>query len=321
MKIELWGVRGSLPTPLTNQEYQSRVRDVLNRAIQLNVREDQIDDFLDSLPIYESHLFGGNTTCVTVTTNSGQLYILDAGTGIRPLGDKLLEEKKALGDGILNILLTHTHWDHIQGLPFFKPLYIEGNTINFYSQMKDLQERLDYQQKFRFFPVEFNKTASTKFFTQLKGEEVIEADDGLQIDMMPLKHPGGSCAYRFRQQGKTFIFCTDVEIEGSTVESYTPEYDSFFSEADLLIIDSQYTLDEAFLKFDWGHTSYTMAVNCGIRWNVNKLVLTHHEPSYDDQKLAEIYSLAVNHKKEHAVHSGSNPPEIIMAVEGQTFEL
>ncbi len=321
MKIELWGVRGSLPTPLTNKEYQARITHILTQAVKKNIGIHDIGPFIESLPLHEKTVFGGNTTCVTVTSDSGRMYIIDAGTGIRPLGDMLMASEAGRGEAVLEIFLTHTHWDHIQGLPFFKPFYIKGNTLKFYSPMKNLYERFCHQQQFNFFPREFDNTDSTKEFHIMKINHPIEPEPGLLIDNMPLKHPGGSSAYRFRQNGKTFIFSTDVEIRGNTVEKFTPEYDDFFRNADLLILDSQYTLDEAFLKFDWGHTSYTMAVNCGIRWNIKDLVLTHHEPSYSDEKLAEMYGKACEHKKEYAHHGDLIPPVIHIATEGTIFDI
>jgi ribonuclease BN (tRNA processing enzyme) len=189
--------------------------------------------------------------------------------------------------------------------------------LNFYSPYRDLENRLIAQQAdFRFFPAPFEKTASSKAFHLMTPGTPLIFEDDLHIDCYPLKHPGGSYAYRFKQDGKTFIFATDVEFTGETFEKFGTETD-FFMNADLLIIDSQYTLDESFLKFDWGHTAYTAAVNCGIRWNVKKLVLTHHEPSYSDTKLAEIHREAIEHRDAMK----TDTPEVLMAVEGTIFLL
>ncbi|MBN2588731.1 MAG: MBL fold metallo-hydrolase [Spirochaetes bacterium] len=321
MKIELWGVRGSLPTPLTNNEYQLRVRSIIETALTNSSSKTSIDDIIKLLPSHVSTLYGGNTTCVTVKSRKGNLAILDAGTGLRPLGDQLITEEAGEGKLTANFFFTHTHWDHIQGLPFFKPLYIKGNKFIFNSPIRDLHERLNYQQKFKFFPREFDDTDSVKEFNQLKLNESFTIDDSLIVDFIPLRHPGGSFAYRFREGEKSFIFSTDVEFRGNAVESFTSDHGDFFCSADLLILDSQYTLDEAFAKFDWGHTSYSMAVNCGINWKVKKLVLTHHEPSYSDEKLSSIYSDAQEHMNASAKAAQIEVPELFLATEGMVFDI
>ncbi len=317
MEIKLMGVRGSLPTPLVNDEYRERLKSILDLAAREGLRPDRVEDFIGKLPRELSTVYGGNTTCVTVTSSSGNIYIIDCGTGIRPLGDQLLKGPCGRGEGMANIFITHTHWDHIQGLPFFKPLYIKGNTLNFYSPYPDMENRLIHQQgDFRFFPAPFEKTASTKHFHLMDPETPLVMEKDLIVSCFPLKHPGGSIAYRFKQGGKTFIFATDVELTGEMLEKPGNDTD-FFLGADLLIIDSQYTLDESFMKFDWGHTSYTVAVNCAIRWDVETLVLTHHEPSYSDAALRNIHSEALEHREAMSM----SRPEVIMATEGTVFKL
>ncbi len=316
MKIELWGVRGSLPTPLTDSEYRQRLKEILLMAAGKRIIPDDADNFISGLPDHLQHVFGGNTTCVTVESSTGQLYIIDCGTGIRPLGDRLLQGKAGKGKENLTIFITHTHWDHVQGLPFFKPIYIPGNILNFYSPFNDLQHRFEYQQDFRFFPKKLDEMAATKTFTKLEYGKTFTPEKGLEVDIFRLKHPGGSFAYRFREKGKTFIFCTDAEFIGETVEKFTNDDDCFFRDADVLILDAQYTLDESFVKLFWGHTSYTMAVNCGARWNIKHLVLTHHEPSYSDSRLEKNFLDA----KEHLNLLGSKM-QLSIAIEGTIYNL
>lgn len=319
MRIQLWGVRGSCPSPLSNIEYRAKIESILSTAIEYGLSDkNRINAFIDSLPDETRYIYGGNTTCVSVTSDSGRLYILDCGTGVRPLGYELMKGPCGKGQGNVRIFLTHNHWDHLQGLPFFTPLYIAGNVLHFYSPFNGQEDFLKSQMSPPFFPAPFEKTPSQKVFHHLdvKNRETIRLEDDLVVDFFPLKHPGGSFAYKFRQNGKSFIFATDAEFTGESLEN--PEFRTdFFDNTDLLILDSQYTLQESFQKFDWGHTSYTMAVNCGLRWKVKELVLTHHEPSYSDSMLREIHDQA----KEHSLQMDPDSMIIHMAREGLVFKL
>ncbi len=319
MQVKLWGVRGSIPTPLSNREYKNKIQRILENAIKTGLGDiSKIDDFIKKLPDDLQHVYGGNTTCVSLTSESGITYIIDCGTGLRPLGYDLMKGPCGEGKGVITFFITHNHWDHIQGLPFFNPIYVSGNVLNFYSPYKKQRELLEQQQSAPFFPGIFNDTPSMKNFYLLdtKNRTSVKFEDDLIMDYFPLNHPCGSFAYRFKQNNKIFIFATDAEFTGKILETIGNSTD-FFLNADLLIIDSQYTLKESFLKIDWGHTSYTMAVNCGVKWSIKNLVLTHHEPSYYDSKLHLNWKKAVEHGK---LINNKNT-KIIMAREGMVFKL
>ncbi len=318
MQIKLWGVRGSLPSPLSNDEYKSKMQRILKIAAEQKIQPDDILPFMDSLSDELKFIFGGDTTCATVQSASGKTYIIDCGTGIRRLGNDLMEKDCGKGKGILDIFLTHNHWDHIQGLPFFRPIYVPGNIINFYSPFKHQQQILENQMKAPYFPAKFEDSPSIKQYHYIEPVpgNTIQLEPDLHISIYPMKHPQGCFAYKFSQGGKIFIFATDTEFTGEAIENRSDIRD-FFNNADLLVLDSQYTLDEAFLKVDWGHTSYTMAVNCATNWNVKKLVLTHHEPAYSDDILYENYLLAL----EHARLLNNDITQIYLAREGMVFDL
>lgn len=316
MKIKLYGTRGSIASPLSNSAYQEKVLEILDLLAGRQIKsKEEGKEFFESLPEYLKYTGGGDTTCISVTSDAGKVFMVDCGTGGRTLGDELIRTEFGKGKGVLELFFTHTHWDHIQGLPFFKPVYVPGNQINFHSPYADLEARLVQQQVKEFFPMPFHGTASTKKFHTIRRGEPITYDT-MTIDFYPLKHPGGSYAYKFTENGKSFIFATDAEFTGDDMDlirSMAP----FFNGVDVLVLDSQYTLDESFAKFDWGHTSYTMAVNCATIWNIKTLVLTHHEPAYNDQKIYEIYEDA----KLHKTYLEGSPLDIILAREGLVIDL
>ncbi|EMY78059.1 beta-lactamase family protein [Leptospira weilii serovar Ranarum str. ICFT] len=317
MIVQLYGTRGSVPSPLRTREYIQKVTQILElvRDAGPNALTD-IQKFISKLPPYLNQVVGGNTTCVSVTASTGRRMVFDGGTGLRILGDELMRKEFQNGSGKIALFFSHTHWDHIQGIPFFKPIYIPGNELHFYSPYPDLEARLEKQQTSEFFPIPFSALASTKLFTCLKPGETLDWEGGCKIGVYPLKHPGGSFAYRVEENGKVFIFATDAEFTGEDFDSIS-EMKPFFENADLLVLDAQYTLDESFQKFDWGHTSYTMAVNCAIAWNVKQLVLTHHEPVYAD----DVLDIILEEARAHAVSLGNSSIRIELAVEGNVYKL
>ena len=299
MVITFWGVRGSLAAPMTTGEYRRKLKEILRQApVGGFADENAIERFIGDLPGPLQRVVGGNTTCVSVTPEDGTTCILDGGSGLRNLGDRLMKGPAGKGEAEIHIFITHTHWDHICGIPFFKPLYIPGNKVHFYSTLDDLHERLQYQQTERFFPLPFDDMAATKTFTKMTMGVPLEFENDLMVSCRPLKHPSGSTAYRFEDEGRSFVFATDVEFNGEDLEmlSKVERPDDFFHEADLLVMDAQYTLDESFQKFDWGHTSVTMAVNCASRWKIKNLMLTHHEPAYLDKKIYSNLMIALDHR-------------------------
>lgn len=317
MHIKIWGARGSIAAPLTNSEYQEKIKMVLERAVSQK-QIDDVDAFIKELPDNMKNIYGGNTTCVSILSEAKENFIIDCGTGIRELGRELMKGDCGVGKGQLNIMLTHNHWDHIQGLPFFDPLYVQGNKLTFFSLYRNQEELLERYTSPPFFPVTINSTVSEKKFQLLyyTDQTPLEFAGGLQIDFCRLNHPNGSTAYRFKENGKTFIFATDVEFRQEDVD-VLDDKDVFFKNADVLILDAQYTRAESSRKVSWGHTSIPMAVNCATKWDVKTLVLTHHDPGASENKLILNHIEAL----EHAESIGNKKLQILMAQEGMTFEL
>jgi phosphoribosyl 1,2-cyclic phosphodiesterase len=319
MKIKLWGVRGSIPTPFSEQQVREKVFKALERATPADiVSADAINRYIDSLPMSIRGAYGGNSTCVQVIPENNELIIIDCGTGIRNLGRELMAGDCGKGKGIGNILMTHTHWDHVQGIPFFTPFYVPGNKFTVYSPFKDMKERIEYQQVFTHFPVNLDYMLATKEFVTLEKEGEFFLN-GVHISNKRMRHPGGSFGYRIEENGKKFVFTSDCEFNLDEIDSID-QYQDFFQDADIVIFDAQYTFDESFNKVDWGHSSASIAIDIAARFNVKRLILFHHDPEYSDEKLDMVLA---NAKSYSAMNLKRKNIDLVveLAVEGREIVL
>jgi len=318
MKIRFWGVRGSIPTPPTDAVMREKIRKALLQATPADISsEESIDRFIDSLPYSIRGTYGGNTTCLEVRTADDDLFIIDCGTGIRHLSAELMRGEFGRGQGIANILLTHTHWDHIQGIPFFVPFFVRGNRFHIYSPFSDIKERVEYQQVFTHFPVNLDSMLATKEFFILDKEAPFHLN-GVTIINKRMRHPGGAFGYRMEEDGKSFVFTSDCEFNIDEIDQID-SYRDFFWNADVVVFDTQYTFEEAIDKIDWGHSSASIAIDIALRFNVKKLILFHHEPTYSDDKLESVLSNARTYMSMNARRKGVL--DIDIAREGAVFEL
>lgn len=251
-----------------------------------------------STPGRMTEKYGGNTPCVTV--RHGDLFIiLDAGTGIRNLGIEIMHEfRRARYQVPLHLFISHTHWDHIQGLPFFNPAYEHDVRMTIYgshNKERFLGSILKEQMDFEYFPV-----AMSSFAADIKVQEMSE--EQLQLGPVTIDwqeqvyHPGGSVRYRLSTNGKKIVYATDVELdrafEGEKREGAKPvhDYRHFIADADLLIGDGQYTQEEYPDKLGWGHTSIPVLLENAFQSGVKRLAIFHHDPQHSDKFLDGIWS-------------------------------
>jgi phosphoribosyl 1,2-cyclic phosphodiesterase len=311
MIARFWGVRGSIPAPISSDEIKRKIVRALRRASGLDLRPDgAVRQFVESLPAHIVGTYGGNTPCVELQAN-GHTLIFDAGSGIRNLGLALMAGEFGQGQGTAHVFLSHTHWDHIQGFPFFQPAYKEGNRIIVCSPLPDIQDRLAGQQIPAYFPVALNSMeADIEFVLFPEGEDIVLGD--LRITNIELNHPGGSFAYRVEEKDTAFVYASDTEFTNLS-DSEKDKYISFFSGAKALVFDSQYTLVDAIQKEDWGHSPSLKGVELAREAQVETLILFHHEPAYDDQTLKDILRGA---RKYAALQGMNHTLEVIMAHEG-----
>ncbi|MBI2298894.1 MAG: MBL fold metallo-hydrolase [Armatimonadetes bacterium] len=318
MRLRLWGVRGSIPTPSSTEELTEKIVHALLGANGIDLSDEEaVRDYVQSLPIHQRGVWGGNTTCFEVTTAAGDLLIVDAGSGLRALGEHLLEGPFGRGQGHAVILFSHTHWDHILGFPFFKPLYIPGNRFDIYARHPDIEGRLRYQHDFRFFPVGMEVMGATKSYHDMP-EQITLFDGRLKVTACTLDHPGDAYSFKFEADGHTVIVACDAEYR-ELAGDYWQRYVEFYRGADVLVFDAQYTLREVLVeKQNWGHSSAMIGIDLATDADVKTLVMVHHEPSYGDDKIRRIFDDALRYldRMPSVVR-----PRVVVGYEGLSLEL
>lgn len=323
MRVRFWGARGSIPTPMSEAELQEKIRAALLGAVGVDLTSPEaVDRYVERLLPSICSTAGGNTACIEVRAGD-KLLILDCGSGIRLLGQQLLKESFGKGQGEAHILLTHTHWDHIQGFPFFNPSYIPGNVLRFYSPYPDMQMRFEDQQREIYFPVPIDYMRSTRTWQVLDPTQTIEIA-GVQVQMMLLSHPGGAYAYRLTHGGKIFVYATDGEYHRMDKDS-TARYVEFFRNADALVFDAQYSFEQAIdEKRDWGHSTPKMGAELAFRAGVKRLVLFHHDPLATDERLWAAVDEAYHHlvfRARGTNQSGDQLTQVELGREGLVLDL
>ncbi len=268
MKIKFWGVRGSIASP---------------------------GKF--------TAVYGGNTSCIEVRFNDNSFIIIDAGTGIRNLGKMLIEQIKTKIK--TKIFLTHTHWDHIQGFPFFLPAYVKNNEFEVYGPTNyshTLEEIVAGQMKKIYFPLKLEELEAKFFFFEL--EETVKEFDDFKISTVYLNHPIFTLGYRIETADKVLVTIYDHEKTDNmfnvpwlkTDGQISPEelrqkkILDLMRDADLVIHDSQFTEEEYKTKIGWGHSTYEYAIKNAVSANIKKLVFFHHDPDRHDNDLNDIAS-------------------------------
>jgi phosphoribosyl 1,2-cyclic phosphodiesterase len=227
--------------------------------------------------------FGGNTPCVEVKGAGHELLIFDAGTGIRALGRNIAMRPQQ--PSAIHIFFTHFHWDHIQGIPYFAPLFAAHTRMIFHSvhAPKRLQEILSRLMQAPYFPISFEQLQGSMEFRQIpaQGEEV----DGVSVSCFPLYHPQGAVGYRIAHQGRSIVYATDHEHGDSAIDHGLRVV---AADADVLIYDAQYTVSEFEERRGWGHSTWLEATNVARDASVKKLVLFHHDPDRNDESVAAM---------------------------------
>jgi phosphoribosyl 1,2-cyclic phosphodiesterase len=285
MKIKLWGIRGSLPTPKTPEQMHERLLNVVSGFEKAREKSPLTPaDYLKTLPAQESFGYGGHTACIEVSTLKTRL-IIDGGSGLRCLGEKIMRESASLGKAKIQILMTHFHWDHLIGLPFFTPIFIPGNEIHFYAVQDDLEENVKRIFCKPNFPVSFESLASKIYFHKLDPRKAQQFDD-ITVTPYQLDHPDPCWGYRFDHGGKSFAHCVDSECTRASREQLGADI-GLYQNLDLMIFDAQYTFHEASERINWGHASGPIGIDLAMRERAKRVLFIHHDPAASDAKIAD----------------------------------
>ena len=289
MRVRFWGTRGTRPTPG-------------RRTLR----------------------YGGNTTCVEIRSQSDELLVIDSGSGIAELGAKLAPA----GPANVHLLITHTHWDHIQGFPFFAPAFIPGTKLTLVGpagSIKSLKAAFADQMDLAYFPLRLDEVPAEIEFIERDAGETFELG-GLRITPHELNHPIVTFGYRVEEAGRSLVFATDNELvpasvtasgNGSEADSARRELVGWCSGADLLVHDAQYSREEYEAHIGWGHTSYGEALSLADEAEVEQLAFFHHDPMHSDSDIDALVEDAMGRHQQ----AGGRRMVAFPAAEDQEIQL
>lgn len=321
MHIRFWGTRGSLPVAPHASTITDKVADALLKANGKSFadKEAAIEFARDELEFAVGQSYGGATSCVEVDAGNGAFVVCDMGSGLREFG---LDTLRRLSDGNRpkewHFFLSHLHWDHIMGFPFFVPAFVDGAKVIIHAGHADAEEALRRQQEEISFPVPFDwLKADIEFRTLETGREYQIGE--LTVAMIRQEHSHASYGYRFKSaDGRVAIYSTDAEYKIDKMEDESAMAD-FMADADLVIADTMYSLaDSVSMKEDWGHSSNIVAVDLCHEARAKRLALFHHEPTYSDADIQRMHSETIRYEE---LTRNDTELEVLCSYDGLCVEL
>jgi phosphoribosyl 1,2-cyclic phosphodiesterase len=317
--VRFWGTRGSLPVALTSAALGQKLRGVLRAARgQAIDTDDDIERLLGRLPFALAGTYGGHSACLQIDTGGPDFVLCDMGSGLRPFGQTATAQRAGKPQ-TFHIFMSHLHWDHIMGLPFFVPAFIPGNRVFIYGSHAELEMALRRQQEPPSFPVGFDTIFEGRVEFRHLEPGVPHDVAGLRVTTMLQRHTGDSYGYRFEAQGKVLVYSTDSEHPLAD-PAHTERFVHFFRDADLVVFDAMYSLADAIsVKADWGHSSNVVGVELCQLANVRHLCMTHHEPVFDDAAIEAM--LAETRRLEEITRGGAAALRISAAYDGLELPL
>jgi phosphoribosyl 1,2-cyclic phosphodiesterase/ActR/RegA family two-component response regulator len=311
-----FGADGYIRKPLNTDTFPDQISRILDDHIDMTfwgVR--------GTLPVSgdQSLKYGGNTSCVSLEFPRQQFFIFDGGSGIKSLGDYLMAQNRRRLSA--KIFISHPHWDHINAIPFFAPLYVQGNELEVLGPNqgdRTMRELISAQMDGVYFPITLVEFAARVYFGDLEEETFVT--DGIEVQTKLLSHPGKCLGYRVNYNGRSICYITDNELFLKDSEYHAPHYEEklarFCMDADVLITDSTYTDDEYKTKEGWGHSSIGQVVKLADAARAKKLYLFHHDPDQSDSDIDAKLETAVNQLLKLNSHT-----EVVAPREGQRFKI
>lgn len=326
--VQFWGVRGSIPSPKTPSMTREHLRELLIDFEKSKASSGtSADAYLNELPVWRTEGYGGDTSCVEVEAGSARL-IIDAGSGLRRLGDKLMTGPCGKGQGEVHLLFTHFHWDHVIGLPFFAPIFTPGNKIHFHAVQPELEFCVRRVFEKPFFPVPFEELGASIHFHQLMPRQ-LQAIGAFKIIPYQLDHPDPCWGYRIEVEttkGRR-VYAHAVDNEATRVSPLDLGEDvELYRGADLCFFDAQYTLQEFLEHMNWGHSAAPIGLEIAMREGVKMIYFAHHDPAASDRKIADAERQTKDFLESYRVKArqeGRHLPEIEwhFARDGDRIEL
>jgi phosphoribosyl 1,2-cyclic phosphodiesterase len=316
--VRFWGTRGSLPVALTAAGLRAKLRGVLQAARGVALDDDAaIERFLDAQPFALAGTYGGHSACVQLLVDGDDHYVCDMGSGLRPFGLAAMA-RRAGKPQTFHVFMSHLHWDHIMGAPFFVPGFIPGNRVVIYGSHRELEFALRRQNEPPSFPVGFDVIFGAKVeFVHLE-PGVAQAVGPLRVTTLLQRHAGDSYGWRFEAGGKALVYSTDSEHPLAD-PAHTERFVRFFDAADLVIFDAMYSLADAIsVKADWGHSSNVVGVELCQLAGARQLCLYHHEPVFDDAQIEQM--LAETRRLEEITRTGAGL-RVVAAYDGLEIAL
>ncbi len=317
-RVRFWGTRGSLPVALTAETVRRKLVSALRSASGRHFASDaEVEAHVDSLPFSVAGTYGGHTSCVEIDTGGPEYVLCDLGSGARSFGQAAIARHGPASPQTYHIFVSHLHWDHIMGLPFFTPAYIPGNRVRIYGSHVGLEAALRRQQDEPSFPVDFSALRADIQCVHLEPARAYEIA-GLTVTTKPQHHGGDSYGYRFESNGRTVVYSTDSEHKLADAGE-TDAFVAFFKDADLVIFDAMYSLADAIsIKADWGHSSNVVGVELCQMAGARHLCLFHHEPASDDAAIDRVLS---DTRRLEEITRTAEPMIVTAAYDGLVLEL
>src|SRR5437879_113636 len=318
MRVRFWGTRGSMPVALTTADVRDRLAQALVAADGRRFESfGAAYDFAQrELPFALTRTFGGHSSCVELETGSNEYFVCDMGSGARPFGAHVLARQGGR-PATVNVFMSHVHWDHIMGFPFFGPAYVPGMRLRIHGCHDILEHAFRLQQSPPCFPVSFDQLGATIEFVKLTPSQPFQVS-GLSVTPQLQRHSGDSYGYRFEIGGRSIVYTTDSEHKLED-RAQTAAIVASFRDADLVIFDAMYSLAEAIsVKEDWGHSSNVVGVELCQMAGVKHLVLFHHEPANSD---AAIEGALRDARRLEELTRGAQPLHVSAAHDGMEIDL